>query len=498
MTLVSMAPLAAQPPMAEDRGLPSEGSEAAKPDHAMALAPTYHVGPPADGASPQSRNDRGLVVEAKVEVAAAAPVPASAPGLTAGGLDAPLAAALPNVAEYLHHMETHQQAFLERTATRPHNKNGAKSVGGLPQAAAAPLLKLPTPASKLPRDTPPSFGTPLPAAALPAALSVPPMVSSAQGVRPPTAPSASLPLSNLPPHLAASLAGAGLGPSAAALNPALAPPPPLGANAAATPAMPGAPTDAASLSMLYAALSSHFARVAGGGLPPAPGLPPMLGSATAALPPNLVPSAALPAPPPALWPQPPAAPVAPHAALPSWARQPPALDAAPISAAMPPRPRLDEQQARKAPLASLGGLPLAHHPDYARASQGYMPPDGMASMAASMGAPFKRVRDDFISQYSSMAMHGGMWNGTLAGSLGPGSLGAAAFAPATLHAGVGIPAQPRPVKRTCPPSAMGADVRFGGSLPRPGSCNSLAAITDEEEMLSMFAEQLTELDQAAC
>ena len=238
----------------------------------------------------------------------------------AGGLDMPTAAALPNVAEYLRHMERHQRAYaLHTNQTQHSHQRDAASVqalisahggagdnpflhhmpqlpalapGAMPHVgeqsfAAAAAAHAPTPglwpemlnpALQLTALPPPAAprvptaATPAPtddavseaAAAKTAAGSLPfahamPMLLTGQSPSAIAARAASLASH---PSDAAALSGAPT-PTVASLE-GVAPTPP-----SASPAQ--LPTDAASLSMLYAALSSHFAKVAHTGTGPATG-----------------------------------------------------------------------------------------------------------------------------------------------------------------------------------------------------------------------------------
>jgi len=232
-----------------------------------------------------------------------------------GPLDASTAAALPNVAEYLRHMEQHQRAYAMLNKTKP----GA----AIPQqqrdaASMRALMGVPHPSNEwLPAHANLALGaTPhvpaafeasahassglwadmmngcMPMSSMPAASTprVPTAPQATVGLAAPNASTGALPFAHAMPMALPTQAPNAL----ASPMPTGAPgaPPvsgPLGCPAAMKSALQGVlngglaggnagsqpvPTDAASLSMHYAALSSHFAQVAQTpAVPPRPALP---------------------------------------------------------------------------------------------------------------------------------------------------------------------------------------------------------------------------------
>ena len=209
---------------------------------------------------------------------------------TANALDPSAAAALPNVAEYLHHMERHQRAYsMQHKPAVPNampqqgeihpllaSHQGVADWRGLPPPPMAPGAAMPLDASH--GCWPDMMGNGMQMTALPppAAPRVPTAATPA-----PTdddVPDTSLAANPAPGSLPFAHATPLPLPTSGAS--AIAAPLPASMVAAAQPASsmqsagvqgvlqggvpaPGAlPTDAASLSMLYAALSSHFAQVA--------------------------------------------------------------------------------------------------------------------------------------------------------------------------------------------------------------------------------------------
>ena len=229
------------------------------------------------------------------------------------GLDARAAAALPNVAAYLQHMERHQHAFAMGSSPSqgppplpPHHMPTAEQQqhawrGNNPyQNPPANAMAYPQSGLPWPNMTDPGQLTSLPPPAaprVPTAESPAPtddkgsLAASDAAARSSVAEGAAghLPYARampMPPGqpgpnpMSACSAAALIGRSpaaqslleTAALNPA-ALPGALSTQGVVHPNHPNAPTDAASLSMLYAALSSHFAQVAqawvpGSGPPP--------------------------------------------------------------------------------------------------------------------------------------------------------------------------------------------------------------------------------------
>eukprot|EP00322_Chrysochromulina_rotalis_P000270 CAMPEP_0115849252 /NCGR_PEP_ID=MMETSP0287-20121206/11353_1 /TAXON_ID=412157 /ORGANISM="Chrysochromulina rotalis, Strain UIO044" /LENGTH=660 /DNA_ID=CAMNT_0003303213 /DNA_START=76 /DNA_END=2059 /DNA_ORIENTATION=- len=149
-------------------------------------------------------------------------LPTSAPVTTDSNLDANAAAALPNVADYLSNLDWLQRSFIHPAAGVSQMANHARA---LAQAQAQSCLPSPLPAamaSSLPASTP--FAAPSPYGA---SVSLPPVPAQPYG-----------------------MSGA----------------PPVAMNGGH---MLPASTDAASLAMVYACLSSHYARAAGSSEGPA-------------------------------------------------------------------------------------------------------------------------------------------------------------------------------------------------------------------------------------
>ncbi len=229
------------------------------------------------------------------------------------GLEPSVAAALPNVAVYLQHIEQLQLAYL-RPGGNPSAATGfvdplAPEMSGAPLAAPRlPPPPPPTALSTLPPSTlHPSTLHPLSVGSLGGALCLPipgppsgpslpgaplgaPLGAAAHGMAPPhAAPPSLIPSSAVPP--AAMPPPPPKAPFATALGTPLA-----SANRADVKA-PCAGPDAAALSMLYASLSSHFAHVAAsGGTGPGAPTAPNAASASLRVGPPVVTGAPMPAP----------------------------------------------------------------------------------------------------------------------------------------------------------------------------------------------------------